>query len=118
MTYLNGAKILFFYTSHPSFTDEYRMWKPVFDFMVEVSPELMRRSDDVVKAKSVKSKVKPICCGVNDMVASGWVVKVEFWDFFDTKKTEVMVWPACEEKPVFVRTVFVVLCLLEKRVVD
>ena len=43
-----------------------------------------------------------------------WVVKVEFWYFFDAEKTEVVVWPVCEVEPVLVLAVFVVLCVFEE----
>ena len=70
----------------------------------------------MVKAKAIKALFEPVFCCVDDMGLCWWVVKVEFWYFFDAEKTEVVVWPVCEGEPILVGAVFVVLCVFEKRV--
>ena len=94
------------------------MWVVMFNFAVELFPESVGWSDDMIESEAVQSQAQPILCCVDDMLLGFRVVEVEFWDISDAEEAEVLIRPAGENEPVFVSAGLVLLGVFEERMLS
>lgn len=94
------------------------MWVLGFDFFVELFPESVGWSDDMIESVAVQAQTEPVLCRVDDMFLGFQVVEVEFRDVSDAEEAEVLVRPAGENEPVFVSTRLVLLGVCKERVMS
>ena len=94
------------------------MWVVMFNFAVELFPESVGWSDDMIESEAVQSQAQPILCCIDDMFLGFRVVEVEFWDISDAEEAEVLIRPAGENEPVFVSAGLVLLGVFEERMLS